>query len=315
MTFLKPSANLFFSKYDPSDMRLGDMSEFAIDNADLFIMGYPDDEGIKLNSGRVGAALAPDIIRKYFYRMTPHVLSSQNMKISDVGNLETENHSLENKHESARENSYLLSRSKKRFIALGSGHDYGYSDSAGFAKASLERGMKPLVINIDAHLDVRPTDKGPHSGTPFRRLLEALKGKVEFVEIGIQPHCNSKDHLTWAKEQGARVYMLDDVLKKNLFKILAQDLNLKNREVFLSIDMDGLNSAEAPGCSSVYTSGLNSLQIFNFIKELRSASKHMSMGIYEVSPALDVDDRTSKLAALMMFHFLYPNLNTTAQVR
>jgi formiminoglutamase len=67
---------IFFSKNDPQDIRLGDLAKAASFNSpinsDLSIWGYPDDEGIFLNGGRPGAHKAPEQIRKFFYKMTPH---------------------------------------------------------------------------------------------------------------------------------------------------------------------------------------------------------------------------------------------------
>ena len=72
-----------------SDHRLGDWSDNGdiSDSADLFILGYQDNEGILLNSGRPGAALAPVHIRKYFYQMTPHLQFEGLLQIRDLGNI------------------------------------------------------------------------------------------------------------------------------------------------------------------------------------------------------------------------------------
>ncbi len=57
------------------------------------------------------------------------------------------------------------------WISLGGGHDYGYGDGAGFIEGHLIAGQRrPLILNFDAHLDVRPIDRGFTSGTPFFRI-------------------------------------------------------------------------------------------------------------------------------------------------
>src|SRR6185312_1348287 len=73
MSELKPTdSKLFFSKNDPLDPRLGDLVKTSTDGADVVIMGYPDDEGVRLNGGREGAEFGPAEIRHWLYRTTPH---------------------------------------------------------------------------------------------------------------------------------------------------------------------------------------------------------------------------------------------------
>src|SRR4051812_36725579 len=92
MSFIKTSKDLFKSKNDSQDLRLGDLLENfeGIKNFENFtvIGGYPDDEGIAANGGRLGAKLAPTAIRKSFYKMTPHLLSTKAAKFADLGDLE-----------------------------------------------------------------------------------------------------------------------------------------------------------------------------------------------------------------------------------
>src|SRR5258707_417639 len=97
--FQAPNPSLFFSRHDPEDLRLGDLTK-AITHAHTIaelhqalppspgfvIAGYPDDDGIQLNGGRKGAKDGPDAIRKYFYRMTPAVSSKSRPALIDIGN-------------------------------------------------------------------------------------------------------------------------------------------------------------------------------------------------------------------------------------
>ena len=48
------------------------------------ILGYPDDEGIKLNGGRTGAALAPTAIRQFLYKMTPGLVQNKFFDCGEV---------------------------------------------------------------------------------------------------------------------------------------------------------------------------------------------------------------------------------------
>ena len=298
---------LLFTKNDLKDPRIGDLVTLTElsrlpQKTDLVLLGYPDDEGIKLNGGRVGAADGPDLIRKYFYKMTPGLLTKNTFKIFDIGNIDIQG-PLSSRHEQAQSVVHHLSERNHFWISLGGGHDYGYSDCSGFLKSK-----KPssAVINFDAHFDVRSTEKGLNSGTAFFRVLNEFSD-FSFFEVGIQPQCNSKHHLEFLKQKKAQVFYYDSPLEAVL-----KSLNkLKIKNIFLSIDIDYFSSSLAPGCSQSWPLGQNQLPLFlDFIKTLSEEFNICGAGIYEVSPALDVQDHTSKLAAVLV-HQIMTNRSTS----
>lgn len=299
-------SQLLYTRQDPSDPRLGDLSkklsvhDFVSSSFQWGLLGYPDDEGIALNGGRPGAKLAPDQIRTSLYKMTPSLFSRHMDGIADLGNIRGSN--LESRHSEARVVVAECHRGGKKLISLGGGHDYGFADTAGFLE--IYRDQNPLIINFDAHLDVRPLEKGFTSGTPFFRLLTEFTGGFDFVELGIQSQCNSQNHLQWAQDHGAHVIFLEEVWQKGLLQSLQPFLKEK-RPSFLSVDIDAFTSSEAPGCSQSWTSGLSSKEFLELLPQLQQVLNLRGMGLYEVSPSLDQDHRTSKLAALIAHHLIY----------
>jgi serine/threonine protein phosphatase PrpC len=111
-----------------------------------------------------------------------------------------------------------------------------------------------LVINFDAHLDVRPLDKGLTSGTPFFRLLEKYGDKIDFVEIGAQYQCNSQSHVSWCLDRNARILFWEDIQYSGesflilVSRFLEAELT-RRRPCFLSVDIDGFSSSYAMGGS------------------------------------------------------------------
>lgn len=308
--FNPPDQKIFFSKNDPDDPRLGELvtttlNPTTIHSGDFAVLGYPDDEGILLNGGRAGAATAPDTIRRFLYKMTPPESLNQPV-IYDLGNLTTDI-SLPERHSQALATVKELQKKSARTVSFGGGHDYGFPDCAGFVQAFVEQ--KPLVINFDAHLDVRPTDQGYNSGTPFYRLLDQFHQKIQFVEIGLQPHCNSSVHRKWASERGAHLYNLNTVdTRETLLALLNQKpfQQLKSETpVFISFDIDCLKSSEAPGCSQSWATGLSVSDYLCFFHKLKKMCQLRGLGLYEVSPPLDIENITSKTAAQIAYHFLF----------
>jgi formiminoglutamase len=307
-------SHLFFSKHDARDPRLGEwatshplrnLEDVRSTQSSWMILGYPDDEGIALNGGRVGAKEAPNHIRSFFYKMTPSLLDPQRKHLMDLGNISLEQ-TLAERHERARAIIKTALLAGHRTIGLGGGHDYGYADGAGFLDACLEQKKRPVIINFDAHLDVRPTDKGFTSGTPFYRLLTQYENQFDFVEVGLQNQCNSLDHLNWAKSKNAQIVLLEDIRELGLKKTIEPLIEtLKGRPCFLSVDIDAFTSAEAPGCSQSWATGLTVREFLPALQLIKSQMDVRSLAIYEVSPPLDQDQQTSKLAALILHHTVF----------
>jgi len=283
------------------DLRIRDLLTKNKQDASCYLWGYPDDEGIQLNGGRTGASKGPDQIRECFLKMTPQYF---NKKIWDGGNLSTQA-PIAARHELAKAQCLETLREKKFLITLGGGHDYGYPDSAAFVHYNEKSKKKPVVINFDAHMDVRPLDHGLTSGTPFYRLLSEFGKKVQLIEVGIQDHCNSPEHILWAKKQGAHVILQNDILKKGLLNCLKPLLKkYPGHPTFISVDIDAFSSAFAPGCSQSWPTGLDVHDFFEAFDDLFKKLNVQGLGIYEVSPPLDVGVLTSRLAALIVYRAL-----------
>jgi len=312
---MPPSSKIFVRPLQPHDPRIGDLIEKHPESKKkFFLVGYPDDEGIYLSGGRIGARTAPDEIRRHFYRMTlplrmkPHNHVSP-VHLHDAGNLVINpSESLSHRHEVASLMTLSLLSKGYRGLALGGGHDYGYADGKAFLTFNKMNPanvpsfkLRPLVLNFDAHFDVRSPDKGLNSGTPFFRLLTEFKDSFEFVSVGMQSQCNSQAHLDWLKERRCSVLLWEQISdsgnpEKCMRKFLSSFLK-PTRPTFISIDIDGFSSAYAPGCSQSFATGFEPEVFLKILNYILTHSATQLMGIYEVSPPLDSGVMTSRLAA------------------
>ncbi|CAN5528968.1 formimidoylglutamase [soil metagenome] len=315
-----------FTKNDFSDVRLGDVLQFndsshslsqlksllsRLPQSGFTLVGYPDDAGIQANGGRIGAKLGPSRIRHFFSRMTPPAFGpAHNIPaLLDLGNVPLVK-DLATRHEFARAIADEVHQHRARAISFGGGHDYGFPDAAAFCRSTIDRGERPLVINFDAHLDVRPLNNGITSGTPFFRLLEEFP-QIDFLELGLQGQCNSRAHVEWLKSRGGRISFEEErhAANESLTQVLSRETatfkNDRRRVAFLSVDIDAFSSAVAPGASQSWPTGFEPTDFFNCFSWCLKSFDVRGVGIYEVSPPLDLDDRTSRLAALIAHRFVF----------
>lgn len=305
----RPDKKLFFSKNDPDDLRLGDVvsiNDWNSVQSQLTIIGYADDRGIQANGGRTGAKEGPSGVRQILYKLV--AASDFKEKISDIGDFHGSTDLLSDQkliHDLLN----TLNTRQNQILSIGGGHDWAYCDVSSFIANELEYGRRPLVLNIDAHLDVRSDKNGVNSGTPFFKTLEQYPHAFDLVQIGIQPHCNSKKHFEYARSHAVKIFMNDDVASRGI-KSIMDDLVSQHahQPVFLSLDIDAIRASEAPGCSQSWPGGMSFGSVKTLLQQLNRFAAWNHMGIYEVSPPLDVQHITQKCAALSAYEFISQKL-------
>ena len=301
--FEPSSQSLFFKSPRPQDTRIGEyvkaISEEGVQRLKepgTILLGYPDDEGIRANFGRVGSADGPDAIRSAFFKLAPG--REDFPPVYDLGNF-SPREPLTEKQKMARQVTKNIFSKKHKLFSLGGGNDYAYPDIAGFL--DVYGAKSPLVVSLDAHLDVRPTVNGPNSGTAFYQLLEEFKG-LDLVDIGIQPCANSRTHMKYATQKKVRVFQLSE--SRNQLAKIFKNLSKTKKDMFLAIDIDVFSSAYAPGCSAAAPIGLDPNEFMDAIPKIIKQYNVHGVGVYEMSPPLDRDQQTAKLAAQLIHNFI-----------
>ena len=295
----RPDPSLFFHRNEPGDVRLGETvlrspEKFAA--ADAVLLGCPQDEGVRRNNGRPGAAKAPDAIRHCLYRLT----SPPNARMFDLGNTILQS-SLEETHRVHQQIVREILGSGKQVITLGGGNDISYPDCA--ALAEIHPGY--LAFNIDAHLDVRENPVR-NSGTPYRMLLEEeLLEPDNFHEVGYQPFSVAQSHMDYVANKGAHAMSLPELRRHGVHTAICKLLQRPNAEaIFWGIDMDSVCAADAPGVSAPNPTGLSAQEMCTIVELAGRDRRSRLFEITEVNPDFDIDNRTARLAAVAIFHFL-----------
>ena len=338
------------------DPRLGslvvDCSGAAIPRgADICIIGFPHDEGVRRNKGRVGAAAGPAHFRERYRPMGTLVnpefgCDLATLKILDAGDI-CASLDLEAAH------AQLTARVAEALAAgcvpfvVGGGNDQSYANAAGLlqhlkqhvpTESSVSQSSPPphdgllrpdncaepprvLVINIDAHLDVRPLRDGQvHSGSPFRLLLEDARfsnGRlVEFAAQGSQCSQAHVDYLAAMGEERARIVWLTKDLRagsdpRHAVNVFSDILSFAaspllharpTAATFVSFDIDAISGSDCPGVSCPGTVGLTAHEALKICELAGSNPSVQLMDLSEYNPHIEAY-RTGRLVANMFYYF------------
>jgi formiminoglutamase len=301
----RPNRDLFFNKNDPNDWRLGEIVSHKIEDyetAEIIILACPQDEGVARNGGRVGAALAPEAIRRQFYKLTPFEISA---KVFDAGDTIIQA-ALEETHDLHTKIVEQILRDGKKIIVLGGGNDVSYAD--GCAMAIICGAENWLAFNIDAHFDVR-SDSPRNSGTPYRQLLDGnLLKPVNFYEIAYQPQAASPVYFDFLEKSGVNLISLDEFQSSdNKFQnLIADKLSTFGSRLptFWGFDVDVVRAADAPGTSAPSPIGLTAEEFCALATAAGKSPNAKIIEFTEFNPIFDIDNRTAKLVALAMHKFI-----------
>jgi len=293
---------IFFSRNDPNDIRLGDivLSNYSeYEKANEIIIGCPQDEGVRRNKGRTGACFAPSEIRRALYRY-PVTDSHTHIKLFDLGDIKIEN-SLEEIHDVLFNVVRQIIKDGKKVIILGGGNDISYPDCSALCSVT----NRVLVFNIDRHLDIRSDDQR-NSGTPYRQLLEECIILPDlFHEVGINSFANSPRYINYAKELGVHIHYLDKLRENGVGATIQSITKSTNADaIFFGFDLDVVRAVEAPGVSDPSPMGLTARQVCEIADVAAKDSRTRIIEITEVNPTYDVNVVTSRLAANIIIRAL-----------
>lgn len=269
------------------------------------IVGFACDEGVRRNQGRVGAARGPTELR--------HALAGLPAKAEtkpfDAGNVSCDDGDLEAAQaELGRVVAEILA-SGGRPLVFGGGHEVAWGTYSGLRGYLGDApGRRLVIINFDAHFDIRQT-RPANSGTPFDQIAcDCTERGVPFryVCFGISDLANTAALFTRARELGVRHVLDVDMQEPDLPQRLGdlQQVIDGADDIYLTIDLDVLPAATAPGVSAPAALGVPLSVIEAMIRKVRESGKLRAADIAEYNPALDQDHRTARAAARLAHRLL-----------
>ncbi|MFD2562038.1 formimidoylglutamase [Aquimarina rubra] len=270
-------------------------------NTAFAILGYACDEGVRRNSGRVGAALAPDAIRKMMASLSNHL--DKSVQIVDIGNIICNKNDLEYTQSYTSNKIAQILKYKYFTIVLGGGHDLAYAHYNGIKEYLPNSSIG--IINLDAHFDLRKIESNGNSGTPFYQISKE-NDRFKYLCLGIQEESNNQELFKTAHQLGVKYIKSTDFNIQNrnyIFTVLDNFIDQVDN-VYLTIDMDGFSSAFAPGVSAPSPFGFSIDIALAVIEQICKSGKLVSSDIVELNPEYDLDNCTARLAARLAYYIM-----------
>jgi agmatinase len=180
-------------------------------------------------------------------------------------------------------------------LVLGGDHSITEPDVHACAAARAPIGL----LHFDAHTDTADQlhlQRRSH-GTPMRRLIEdGLVDPERYVQIGLRGWWPEEEVMDWQREQGITTFFMHDVERLGIAEVMAGALEtLGDDPAFLTVDVDALDPAFAPGTGTPEPGGMTAGQLLGACRTAARELQLIGADVVEVLP-LAVEDRTAVVA-------------------
>ena len=272
------------------------------------LIGFSCDAGVRRNHGRPGAAGGPQAIRQVLAVQPWHLKTA----VYDAGDVVCVDDALEDAQAELSAQLKQLLGGGHFPIVLGGGHEVAFGSYQGLAGHLAESPEMPRIgiINFDAHLDMRLSLKAS-SGTPFAQIYRdcQVNGRpFLYLCAGVAETGNTAALLDNAHRLGVQL-IFDDELQNGLSSQVAERLQQFIDQcdvIYLSVDIDVLPAAQAPGVSAPAAFGVPLATLEKMIDQIRASRKLRLADLAEFNPQFDQDRITARVAARLIHRLTRP---------
>jgi agmatinase len=276
-----------------------------LSKADVAIVGVPMDMTVLYRSG---ARFGPRAIRDASGQLRPHHWERDQveapfdkLRVIDYGDLDVYPGYIEQTIDHLQAELAPLVEAHVFPVVLGGDH----GTTLPVLRALAKRHGTMSLVHFDAHPDFWPgTPERPyHHGTVFRRAAEEkLIDPAASVQIGIRGSI-SANLIDEARSAGFHLITGSEFAAQGVEATLTQIRERVRGLVYVSLDIDSVDPAFAPGTGTPEVAGLTSREIVDLVRGLRGLT-FAGFDVVEVAPAYDSAEITALLAANLVYEFL-----------
>ncbi|WP_135806020.1 formimidoylglutamase [Halorussus marinus] len=285
MTELARTFDWMGTSTDANDEQFGHVVELAsIDDADGYdaaLVGEPFDRAV---IGRKGAAEGPAALRQRLAGTKTHHFDAGPVgSVADLGDVtfQAPPESVAELQDRVRTIAERVHNADAFPVFLGGDNSMTYPNAAPLlAEGSLG------VVNFDAHLDVRDVGDDPTSGSPYRQLYDA--GLDAYACVGARHFETSTAYAEFVRERGGEVVTSEEVGDDEIGAVdRALDAVASVDRVYVSVDLDVLDAAAAPGVSAPTPGGITTRELFRMLRLLGEEDRLAGFEVVECAPPLE----------------------------
>lgn len=285
----------------------------TIGDARVVILGAPLDWG---TSYRPGARFGPAAVRDADYLepdgRRPHLDTGIDplavLGVVDVGDVVVVPGYIDDGIERIRAVVRSVAAAGAAPVVIGGDHTITFPDAGGVA--DVYGHGEVALIHFDAHADTGESFWGMlHGhGTPMRRLIEsgAVPGH-RFVQIGLRGYWPEPETVAWMRDQGMRSFFMGEIVERGLEAVVDEAVahaSAGARGVFISVDVDVVDPAAAPGTGTPEPGGLTARELLDTVRRLGRELEVLGADVVEVAPAYDPSNITALLANRVILELL-----------
>jgi agmatinase len=272
---------------------------------DVAVVGVPFDSGCTF---RNGARFGPEAIRKASrlirqYNIGQETYPFQRQQCVDAGDIICNPCNIDKAVREIYSGAADLLKECKHICVLGGDHTLSYP----ILKAVSEKYGPVALVHFDSHFDTWDEyfGEGLTHGTPFRRAQE--QGYVDTshsIHVGIRGSIHDHVDIEKDAELGYKTIFCDEIDRIGVEGVIEKvRKRVGDTPIYLSIDIDVVDPAFAPGTGTPEPGGFSSRELFQMIRGLKGLSV-VGGDIVEVSPAYDHADITAQLASNVTFEMM-----------
>lgn len=273
---------------------------------DVAVLGIPFDAG---TSYRPGARFGPQAIRQASRHLRTNFHPAydtepfREVQVADAGDVACNPFNIEEAIGQIEAAASEILNKADALVSLGGDHTIAVP----LLRAVNKKFGQIALVHFDAHLDTWDTYFGaPYThGTPFRRAAEEnLFNDHASMHVGIRGPLYSREDLVNDEELGFKVVHCDELESHGVDHVIKRIRErVGENPLYLSIDIDVLDPAHAPGTGTPEIAGLSSRELVNIIRGLQGLNL-VAADIVEVAPAYDQAEITSLAAATIAFEMV-----------
>jgi agmatinase len=287
-----------------------------VDHVDVAVVGVPFDSGV---SYRPGARFGPAHVRASSKLLRPYhpaldVAPFAAHQVADAGDIAVNPFDIADAMRTVEVAARDLASGGTRLLTIGGDHTIALP----LLRAVAAEHGPVAVLHFDAHLDTWDTYFGEPTthGTPFRRASEeGLLDRERCLHIGIRGPLYSREDLREDGLLGFQVVHADDYQDATVASVVERiRRRLGDGPVYVSIDIDVLDPAHAPGTGTPEAGGLTSRELLHTLRGLVGLDV-VGADIVEVAPAYDHAELTGIAAAHVAYELLAVLAKTRQQAK